>query len=234
MKADHIHILIAEDESNISDFLRQGLEESGFLVQVANDGNEAWLRIEDAMRMESLDILLLDIRMPGLSGLELCQRFREQYGFRVPILMLTALGTTQDVVTGLNAGADDYLPKPFKFVELLARIEALLRRTVALCDIQEELRCADLTCNPSTHQAMRGGMTVELSTKEYRLLEYFIKHQGEVLSRKQLLRDVWDKDFDTNTNIVDVYVRYIRNKVDEPFEHKLIYTIVGMGYIMKE
>lgn len=233
--ADQIHILVAEDESNITDFLRQGLEESGFFVHVAHDGNEAWLKIEDGMREESLDMLLLDIRMPGLSGLELCQRFREQYGYRVPILMLTALGTTQDVVAGLHAGADDYLPKPFKFVELLARIEALLRRTAALKEeAQAELRCADLTCYPSTHQAMRGGKRVELSTKEYRLLEYFIKHQGEVLSRKQLLRDVWDKDFDTNTNIVDVYVRYIRHKIDDPFEHKLIYTIVGMGYIMKE
>lgn len=231
--ANTTHILVAEDEYNISDFLRQGLEESGFSVVTAHDGNEAWLKMEDAMRQNALDMLLLDIRMPGLSGLELCRRFRGRYGFRVPVLMLTALDTTEDVVEGLHAGADDYLPKPFKFAELLARIEALLRRTAALQEPQGELRCADLTCNPSTHQAVRGGKRVELPTREYRLLEYFIRHQGEVLSRRQLLRDVWDKDFDTNTNIVDVYVRYIRNKIDDPFEHKLIYTIVGVGYIMK-
>lgn len=227
-------ILIAEDESTISDFLRRGLEESGFDVSVASDGNEAWLKIEDGMRENAIDMLLLDIRMPGLSGLDLCRRFREYYGFRIPVLMLTALGTTQDVVAGLRVGADDYLPKPFKFVELLARIEAQLRRTTAIQGAPIELRCADLTCDPSTHQAMRGGQTVELSTKEYRLLEYFIKHQDEVLSRRQLLKDVWDKDFDTNTNIVDVYVRYIRNKIDAPFDHKLIHTIMGVGYIMKK
>lgn len=227
------HILIAEDESNISDFLKCGLEESGFVVDIASDGNEAWVKIEEGMSDESIDILLLDIRMPGLSGLELCKRFRGRYGFRIPVIMLTALDTTQDIVAGLHAGADDYLSKPFKFVELLARIEALLRRVEAMDGCTSELRYADLACNPSTHQAMRGGKIFELSTKEFRLLEYFIKHQGEVLSRKQLLRDVWDRDFDTNTNVVDVYVRYIRNKIDDPFSQKLIHTIVGVGYMMK-
>ena len=231
---DSKHILVVEDETNISDFLKRGLEESGFAVSVATDGNEAWEKIEEAMANNMLHMLLLDIRMPGMSGLELCLRFRERYGFQIPVLMLTALGTTDDIVAGLHAGADDYLPKPFKFIELSARIEALLRRSSALQEGTGDLRCADLTCNPSTHQAIRGGILVELSTKEYRLLEYFIKHQNEALSRKQLIRDVWDKDFDTNTNIVDVYVRYLRNKIDDPFQHKLIHTVVGVGYMMKE
>ena len=231
---DKKRILVVEDERNISDFLKCGLEESGFDVSVAYDDNTAWQIITECMADNALHMLLLDVRMPGMSGLELCLRFREQYGFQTPILMLTALGTTDDIVAGLHAGADDYLPKPFKFVELLARIGALLRRTSALQESAGELRCADLTCNPSTHQAVREGKVIELSTKEYRLLEYFIKHQGEVLSRKQLVKDVWDKDFDTNTNIVDVYVRYIRNKIDDPFQHKLIHTVVGVGYMMKE
>lgn len=225
-------ILIAEDESNISDFVKRGLEESGYQVVVASDGLEAWLMIEDEMQRGALDLLLTDIRMPGLSGLDLCRRLRTHYGFRLPVLMLTALGTTQDIVDGLQAGADDYLPKPFKFVELVARIDALLRRASAGQADGGELHYADLTCNPAAHQATRGGQRVDLSTKEYRLLEYFVRHQGEVLSRRQILRDVWDKDFDTNTNVVDVYVKYLRTKIDEPFDHKLIHTIVGVGYIM--
>lgn len=228
------HILIAEDEQNISDFLKHGLENSGYGVSVSEDGSKAWKMIQTCMDGNRPDILLLDIRMPGMSGLELCSKFREDYGFQVPVLILTALGTTDDIVDGLRAGADDYMPKPFKFVELLARIEALIRRSAALTEGLSPIRCGNLTCDPSTHKATRDSITVNLSTTEYRLLEYFIRHQGEILSRRQLLKDVWDKDFNTNTNIVDVYVRYIRNKIDDPFKHKMIHTIVGMGYIMKE
>lgn len=227
------HVFIAEDEANISDFLKMGLEECGYTVSIASNGNDAWTMIEEGLSNHQYSILLLDIRMPGLSGLELCRKVRALYGFKVPILMLTALDTTEDIVAGLHAGADDYLAKPFKFVELLARIGSLMRRFSLMVESQN-IHCGDLVCNPSTHRAVRGNLTVDLSTKEYRLLEYFIRHQGEVLSRRQLLKDVWDKDFDTNTNIVDVYVRYIRNKIDEPFPHKLIHTVVGVGYIMKE
>lgn len=226
-------VLIAEDELNIADFLKRGLEEAGYSVAVAPDGGVAWMMIEDGMRSGSVAMLLLDIRMPGLSGLELCRRFRDKYGYGVPVLMLTALSATPDIVEGLHAGADDYLPKPFKFVELLARVEALMRRSGAMHGPDDGLTCGGLTCYPSTHQAVRGDVRVELSAKEYCLLEYFIRHKGEALSRRQLLRDVWDKDFDTNTNIVDVYVRYVRNKIDDPFEHKLIHTVVGVGYIME-
>ena len=232
--ADYRHILVAEDETNISDFLRRGLEDSGYTVSTAADGNEAWLRIEDMMSEGQLSLLLLDIRMPGMSGLQLCERFRKHYGYSIPVILLTALATTDDIVAGLHAGADDYLCKPFKFAELLARIAASLRRTPAAGADCLEFRCCPLLCNPSTHKAVREGVTVELTAKEYRLLEYFIRHQGEVLTRQQLLSDVWDKDFDPNTNVVDVYIRYIRSKIDDPFEHKLIHTVVGSGYMMKE
>ena len=234
MTTNNRHILIAEDEANIADFLRRGLEDSGYAVSLAADGNEAWLRLEDLMSAGRLSLVLLDIRMPGLDGLELCRRFRTRYGYGVPVILLTALNTTDDIVAGLHAGADDYLPKPFKFVELLARVEACLRRTPTGGAPDEALlRCAPLVCDPSSHKATREGLTVELSTREYRLLEYLAKHQGEPLSRRQLLRDVWDKDFDTNTNVVDVYVNYIRTKIDAPFARKMIHTIVGVGYMMK-
>ena len=153
--ADYRHILVAEDETNISDFLRRGLEDSGYTVSTAADGNEAWLRIEDMMSEGQLSLLLLDIRMPGMSGLQMCERFRKHYGYSIPVILLTALATTDDIVAGLHAGADDYLCKPFKFAELLARIAASLRRTPAAGADCLEFRCGPLLCNPSTHKAVR-------------------------------------------------------------------------------
>jgi DNA-binding response OmpR family regulator len=148
---------------------------------------------------------------------------------QLPVLMLTALGTTDDIVLGLQAGADDYMVKPFKFTELLARISALLRRVESYRQAAP-LASGDLSIDAATHKARRQDREVDLSTKEYRLLEYLMRHEGETLTRRQLLRDVWDKDFDTNTNVVDVYVRYLRQKIDEGFDRKLIHTIVGTGY----
>lgn len=223
-------IFIAEDERNISDFVKRGLEDYDYQVMVANDGAEAWEMLSDGC---PFDLVVLDIRMPGKTGLEVCKLIRTNYSYSVPVLMLTALGTTDDVVLGLHAGADDYLVKPFKFVELLARIEALLRRS-SFSSSNNLVQYADLKCDPSTHKVSRGDVEVELSAKEYRLLEYFVMHHDEVLTRSQLLRDVWDKDFDTNTNVVDVYVSYIRNKIDDSFANKLIHTIVGVGYMMKK
>ena len=233
-------ICMAEDEANISDFVSRGLSEFGYHVEVFDNGEKAWEALEGGEKNHQetenkapYDLLLLDIRMPQLSGLEICQRFRTKYGYATPVIMLTALGTTDDIVMGLHVGADDYLVKPFKFMELLARIEALLRRSTFNNDHQL-FTYANLAIDPSTHKAMRGNISVDLSTKEYRLLEYFIRHNEEILSRRELLKNVWDKDFDTNTNIVEVYVKYVRNKIDDPFKHKLIHTIVGIGYIMKE
>ena len=219
-------ILLAEDEENIADFVSRGLESFGYEVDSVRRGDEAWQRLQE---QQDYDLALLDIRMPGMTGLEVCRRLRESQGYVLPVLMLTALGTTDDIVLGLQVGADDYMVKPFKFTELLARISALLRR-VESYQQAAPLSSADLSRDAATHKARRGDREVDLSTKEYRLLEYLMRHEGETLTRRQLLRDVWDKDFDTNTNVVDVYVRYLRQKIDEGFDHKLIHTIVGTGY----
>ena len=217
-------ILLVEDEVNIASFIERGLKEFGHTVSVANDGNSGW----ELIRQEVFDLLIIDIIMPGMNGLELCRLYRRQYGYLVPVIMLTALGTTEDIVKGLDAGADDYLVKPFSFQELEARIKAILRRGRE--DSARQLVCDDLVLN--CRRARRGEAEIDLTVKEYRLLEYFMTHQGLVLSRLTLLRDVWDKNFDTNTNVVDVYVNYLRGKIDKDFSKKLIHTVVGSGYIM--
>ena len=223
-------ILMAEDEENISDFVSRGLKNFGYDVTVVYNGMEAWRLLEQGGRY---DLLMLDIRMPGMNGLELCRRLRELYGYQTPVLMLTALDTTDDVVMGLQAGADDYIAKPFKFMELLARIQALLRR-VEYTRENTSVTCGELRIDASSHKAYRDDKEWDLSVKEFRLLQYMMEHEGEILSRRQLLKDVWDKDFDTNTNIVDVYVRYLRQKIDDGFEHKIIQTVVGTGYCLKK
>jgi DNA-binding response OmpR family regulator len=222
-------ILMAEDEANISDFVSRGLSDFNYDVSVVNNGLDAWKRLETG---EHFDLVMLDIRMPGMTGLEVCQNIREHFGYDTPVLMLTALDTTDDIVMGLHAGADDYIVKPFKFMELLARIQAILRRSDAV-KTNNSLVCGDLHLVSASHKAVRGNHEVELSIKEYRLLEYMMEHHGEILSRRQLLKNVWNKDFDTNTNIVDVYVRYLRNKIDDDFEQKLIHTVVGTGYCLR-
>ena len=219
-------ILLVEDEVNIASFIERGLKEFGHTVSVANDGNSGW----ELIRQEVFDLLIIDIIMPGMNGLELCRLYRRQYGYLVPVIMLTALGTTEDIVKGLDAGADDYLVKPFSFQELEARIKAILRRVRE--DSARQLVCDDLVLNCNSRRARRGEAEIDLTVKEYRLLEYFMTHQVLVLSRLTLLRDVWDKNFDTNTNVVDVYVNYLRGKIDKDFSKKLIHTVVGSGYIM--
>jgi len=221
-------ILMAEDEENISDFVSRGLSDFNYAVTVVNNGLEAWGKLEAG---EKFDLVMLDIRMPGMTGLEVCQKIREHFGYEMPVLMLTALDTTDDIVMGLHVGADDYILKPFRFMELLARIQAMLRRSDATRS-NRMLVCGDLHLDSASHKAIRGTHEVDLSIKEYRLLEYMMEHHGEILSRRQLLKDVWNKDFDTNTNIVDVYVRYLRNKIDDDFSQKLIHTVVGTGYCL--
>lgn len=219
-------ILLVEDEVNIASFIERGLKEFGHSVSVANDGDAGW----ELIRQEAFDLLILDIIMPKMNGLELCRLYRQQYGYLTPVIMLTALGTTEDIVKGLDSGADDYLVKPFSFQELEARIKAILRRGRE--DSVQQLVCDDLVLNCNTHRARRKEVEIELTVKEYRLLEYFMTHQGMVLSRLTLLKDVWDKNFDTNTNVVDVYVNYLRGKIDKEHDKKLIHTVVGSGYIM--
>ena len=221
-------IILVEDEINIASFIERGLREFGHEVSVVYDGNAGW----ELLQNESFDLLILDIIMPGMNGLELCRMYRQRFGYPSPVVMLTALGTTDDIVKGLDAGADDYLVKPFSFQELEARIKALLRRSKEVP--VQQLVCGDLILDCTLRRARRGNMDIDLTVKEYRLLEYFLLHQRAVLSRLTLLRDVWDKNFDTNTNVVDVYVNYLRAKIDKGFEDKLIHTVVGVGYMMTD
>ena len=219
-------ILLAEDEVNIASFIERGLTEFRHSVTVCHDGNTGWRILQE----EPFDLVILDIIMPKINGLELCHLYRQMFGYQAPVIMLTALGTTEDIVKGLDAGADDYLVKPFSFQELEARIKALLRRNKET--VTNQLTCDNLVLDYNTRRAKRGDADIDLTVKEYRLLEYFMTHQGVALSRITLLKDVWDKNFDTNTNIVDVYVNYLRVKIDRDFDKKLIHTVVGLGYIM--
>lgn len=219
-------ILLAEDEVNIASFIERGLKEFRHSVTVCHDGNTGWRILQE----EPFDLAILDIIMPKINGLELCHLYRQMFGYQAPVIMLTALGTTEDIVKGLDAGADDYLVKPFSFQELEARIKALLRRNKET--VTNQLTCDNLVLDCNTRRAKRGDADIDLTVKEYRLLEYFMTHQGVALSRITLLKDVWDKNFDTNTNIVDVYVNYLRVKIDRDFDKKLIHTVVGLGYIM--
>jgi len=204
------------------------LLEFGHEVRVAYDGQAGW----ELVQQEDFELLILDIIMPKMNGLQLCKQYRQTYGYQSPVIMLTALGTTEDIVSGLDAGADDYLVKPFSFQELEARIKALLRRTGAEPAVPL-LTCGELTLDPSSHRATRGKVVIDLTVKEYRLLEYLIQNQGMAQSRLTLLKNVWDKNFDTNTNVVDVYVNYLRSKIDKDFDHKMIRTVVGVGYMLE-
>lgn len=221
-------ILLVENEINIASFIERGLREFGHEVYVAYDGAAGW----ELTQKNDFQLLILDIIMPKMNGLQLCKQYRQRFGYHSPVIMLTALGTTEDIVSGLDAGADDYLVKPFSFQELEARIKALLRRS-GNESASTNLRCGDLVLDPPSHRAIRNGQIIDLTVKEYRLLEYFIQNQGTALSRMNLLKNVWDKDFDTNTNVVDVYVNYLRTKIDKDFDPKLIHTVVGVGYMME-
>lgn len=225
-------ILIVEDEQNISSFIERGLNICGYETEVCNDGLQAWEKLQTLV----FDLIIVDIMMPYMSGLELSRAYRQRFGYTTPIIMLTALSTVEDIVKGLNVGADDYITKPFKFAELEVRIKALLRRSNVNTEKynNETLQLADLKLDIKTKQATRNGDTINLTAKEYLLLEYFMKNPNRVLSRQTLLENVWDINFNTNTNIVDVYVNYIRNKIQPEGTTKLIHTVVGLGYILKE
>ncbi|MDR1981566.1 MAG: response regulator transcription factor [Tannerellaceae bacterium] len=221
-------ILLVEDEVNIASFIERGLRESGHEVVVAYDGAAGWERI----REERFQLLIVDVIMPRMNGLELCGKYRAAYGYASPVIMLTALGTTDDIVKGLEAGADDYLVKPFSFAELEARIQALLRRTKT-GSTSPVLTCGDLVLETENHRAVRGGIPIDLTVREYRLLEYLMANQGTALTRQNIIKQVWDKEADRNMNIVDVYVNYLRTKIDKGFATKLIHTVSGTGYRME-
>lgn len=222
-----MRLLLIEDERNVADFIARGLRAERFAVDVAYDGMGGW----ELVSTVDYDLVILDLRLPGLSGTELLRRLRERGG-RAAVLVLTARDSTQDKVENLEAGADDYLTKPFVFVELLARVKALLRRPLA--ERTDVLRVADLEVDRVKQQVRRAGKRIELTAKEYALLEYLAVHAGRMLSRTVIVEHVWDASFEGLTNIVDVYVRYLRAKVDDPFERKLIRTVRGAGYCLTD
>ncbi|GAB2779070.1 DNA-binding response OmpR family regulator [Hymenobacter luteus] len=222
-------ILLVEDEPKVASFLHQGLTEQQYTVDLAADGLLG-LRLAQA---GGYDLLILDTLLPGLSGLEVCRQVRAQ-DTSVPILMLTALGETDDKIRGLDAGADDYLVKPFAFQELLARIRALARRRNESPAAEAVLRLADLTLDPVRKVVQRAGQVVQLTAREFALLEYLLRNQNRVVSRVDILEHVWETSFDTGSNVIDVYINFLRKKLDKDFTPKLIHTLVGMGYVMKE
>lgn len=222
-----MRILVVEDEPKVAAFLKQGLEESGYDVENAYDG----LKGRDLALQSPPDLVMLDVVMPGMSGVEACRAIRDGGG-RMPILMLTALGTTDDKVLGLDAGADDYLVKPFEFKELLARVRSLTRRGAHAPDADSVLEYGGLRLDPERKEATREGQRIALTAKEYALLDFLLRNPERVLSRALISEKVWDIHFDTGTNVVDSYIKLLRKKVDRDFEPKLIHTRVGLGYIL--
>ena len=222
-------ILLVEDEAKTLQLIKQGLEQHNIEVDIAYDG---LMGLTLAQR-NPYDLLITDIILPEINGLNLCRKLRES-GFETPILLLTALSTTADIITGLDAGADDYLGKPFEFSELMARIRALTRRNKAIVAPSNVLRVADLELNQDTKQIKRAGKEILLTAKEFNLLELLMRHPGRVISKVELAEKIWDITFDTGTNVIEVYVNFLRKKVDKDFDKKLIHTQIGMGYVIKE
>jgi DNA-binding response OmpR family regulator len=219
-------ILVIEDEPKVAGFIKKGLEQSDYEVDIAADGEEATEKI----RSDNYDLILLDLMLPKMSGLDLIPRIRERKPL-IPIIALTAKTSVEDRVQGLNLGCDDYLTKPFSFAELLARIQVQLRRGDASAAL--ELRAADLVLNPLKRRATRAGKAIELSNKEFLLLEYLLKNKNQIVTRDMIVENVWDENFDSFTNVVDVYINYLRNKIDREFEPHLIQTIRGVGYMLR-
>ena len=220
-----MRILLVEDEKNVAAFIKKGLEEETYAVDIAEEGPEGLLMATET----DFDLIILDVMLPGMNGIELCKTLRTR-GIIKPILMLTAVDSVERKVEGLESGADDYLVKPFAFSELIARIKALLRRTPS---IVSELSLNDLRIDLFSRRVFRGGREVVLTQKEFSLLEYLLRNKGRVLSRTQIIENVWGYDFSPGTNIVDVHIKSLREKVDSDFERKLIHTVRGTGYIMK-
>ncbi|HOZ77343.1 MAG TPA: response regulator transcription factor [Ferruginibacter sp.] len=227
---DAIHVLLIEDEKKIADTLAKGLRELDYEVDIAYDG-KIGLRLFEANKF---DLVITDINLPGINGFDLCRAIRST-NQQVPVIMLTALGATDDKIEGFDSGADDYLVKPFEFKELLVRIRALLKRTVnQQLPTGNILKVADLELNVDSKAVTREGRDINLTAKEFQLLEYFMRNRNRVVSRADIAEKVWDLDFDTRTNVIDVYVNFLRKKIETGAASRLIHTQVGMGYIMKE
>jgi len=222
-----MRLLVVEDEKKVADFVARGLRAEAFAVDVTYDGTSGWNMASNT----NYDLIILDLMLPGMNGTEVLQRLRRQKS-PAAVLVLTARDATADKVQNFEAGADDYLTKPFAFAELLVRVKALLRRPPV--QHGHEVRVGDLELDGNTHQVRRAGQRIELTSKEYALLEYLAANAGRVLSRTMIVEHVWDESFEGLTNIVDVYVRHLRAKVDDPFPNKLIHTVRGVGYALNE
>ncbi len=218
-----MRVLVVEDERKIADFIRKGLCEDGYAVDVAYDGDEAL----DWVAVAEFDMIVLDVMLPVRDGMEVCRLLRQR-GVHIPILMLTARDTVEDRVQGLDSGADDYLVKPFAFAELLARLRALSRRERSV--LGTCLQVGDLVLDSATREVSRQGTPIPLTSKEYALLEYLVRHPNQVLTRTMIAEHVWNYDFDNATNVIDVHIRNLRRKIDDPFPTKLIHTVRGAGY----
>jgi two-component system copper resistance phosphate regulon response regulator CusR len=219
-------ILIVEDEPKVASFIKKGLEENNYEAEIAHDG----LSAGKLVKFNKYDLFILDIIIPGINGIELCKRLKETYS-EIPVLMLTALGTTDDKLIGFDAGANDYLVKPFEFRELLARVKVLLKKPDLLKEKTNRLVVGDVELDIEKKVARRGTSYIDLTAKEFSLLEYFMRNSGRVLSRIDIAEKVWDLKFDFGTNVVDVYVNFLRKKIDKGFDKKMIHTRVGFGYI---
>jgi len=221
-----MRILVIEDEKKIAEFIRRGLKEEGYAVDVAFDGEEGHF----LAKTQDYDLLVLDLMIPKVDGIGLCKRLRQEK-LQIPILMLTAKDTVKDKVAGLDAGANDYLTKPFSFEEFLARVRALLRQKGGA--VATKLEAGDLVMDLLSHKVWREDKEIVLTTKEFMLLEYLMRHAGVLVTRTMISEHVWDINFDTLTNVIDVYINYLRNKVDRGFKKKVIQTVRGRGYILK-
>ena len=221
-----MRILVVEDEAKVASFIRRALEEESYAVDACNDGAEGL----DLARAGCYDLVILDLMLPGMPGLEVLKALRKEQ-VAAPVLILTARSELDQKVKGLDAGADDYLTKPFAIEELVARVRALLRRGTG--EAAGVLQVDDLLLNPATREVTRGGKRIELTAKEYALLEYLMRNAGRVLTRPMIAEHVWNQDFDTFTNVIDVYVNYLRNKIDRGQDRKLLQTVRGSGYTLK-
>jgi len=224
-----MNILIVEDEPALLALLRKGFAELNYSVSVAMDGAMALTMVSK----HQFDVVILDIMLPDMNGLEICRRIRASKNF-IPILMLTALSSNENIITGLDTGADDYVTKPFKFSELEARVRALVRRAASSNHQINVIEVGDLSLDRISKSVTRCGTPIKLTAMEFRLLEYLARHKGIIVSRNQLLENVWEIRFDMSTNVVDVYINYLRKKIDKPFDEKLIHTIKGLGYVLKQ
>ena len=222
-----MRILLVEDELAVAGFIKKGFESEGFILDIAFDGQTGKM----SFMKENYDVVILDVNLPVINGFELCRQFKMDKK-QIPVILLTAFDSIDDKTTGFESGADDYLVKPFEFKELLLRVKALVRRNVK--EEKKQLILADLVLDLITKTVSRSGKRIDLTAREYTLLEYLLLNKGRVINRIDIAEKVWDLNFDTNTNVIDVYVNYLRKKIDKGFSPKLLHTVIGMGYVLRE